>query len=298
MPADFERIVYFLHVCECGSVSKAAQRLYISPQALNKQMRTLEEELGEKLFQRTTRSLSLTSFGTFFRNQMRPVYHHFQTAQAQVAHYLDSSKQTLRIGFFQGIPKRRVIQPVLTELMVGLPNVQIELGSAEMDEIYEDLRSGKTDLAITNVNPADSLPDLAKIVLVTQPCQIVVSYLHPWMARERITVEDMAAASVLFLSREGGPDRTGFYGELKAASYHFAPSYNAMLAQLGLGRHYAVFPTQFENLGEMGMRTFPLPEGCHARFDLSLVYRPDNRFASFFDTLTVLQEEFRKLTDH
>ena len=292
MPVNFERIVYFLQVCESGSVSKAAGRLYISPQALNKQIRTLEEELGEKLFQRTARTMNLTDFGIFFRNQMQPVYQMYRTAQRQVEGYLDLSKQTLRVGFFQGVPKRKVIQPVLTELMIGLPNVQIELGSAEMDEIYADLRSGKTDIAITNVNPFDRLDDLVKISLLKLPCKIVVSYLHPWMAKENITVQDMKAAPVLFLTRANGPDKEGFYSKLQASSYQFAPTYNAMLAQLGTGQHYAVFPTLFENLAEVGLQTFPLPEECSMEFDLALVYRPNNRFADFFSTLTVLWEEF------
>ena len=89
MPANFERIVYFLQVCERGSVSKTAEQLYISPQALNKQIRTLEEELGEKLFQRTTRTLELTTFGTFFRNQMQPVCQLYHTAWDQVRGYLE-----------------------------------------------------------------------------------------------------------------------------------------------------------------------------------------------------------------
>lgn len=292
MPANFERIVYFLQVCESGSVSKAAGRLYISPQALNKQIRTLEEELGEKLFQRTARTMNLTDFGIFFRNQMQPVYQMYQTAQRQVEGYLDFSKQTLHVGFFQGVPKRKVIQPVLTELMIGLPNVQIELGSAEMDEIYADLRSGKIDIAITNVNPFDSLDDLVKIPLLKMPCKIVVSYLHPWMAKEAITRQDMESAPVLFLTRANGPDKEGFYSKLQASSYQFAPTYNAMLAQLGTGQHYAVFPTVFENLAEVGLQTFPLPEECSMEFDLALVYRSSNRFAQFFSTLTVLQEDF------
>lgn len=295
MSVDFNRVVYFLQICESGSVSKAAERLYISPQALNKQIRVLEEELGEKLFQRVGHKLTLTDFGTFFRNQMLPVHQLFQTAQAQVAQYLDSSRHTLRMGVFQSLPKRRVIQPILTELLIGLPNIQIELGSAEMDEIFSDLRAGKTDLAITYVNPVDPLPDLVQIPLLTIPCTVVVSYLHPWMVKETITAEDMAASPVLFLTRAGGPDKEGFYAALRASSCHFAPTYNSMLAQLGLGQHYAVFPTAFENLGEMGLRTFPLPDEYHAEFLLSLLYRADSRFAEFFSTLTVLQDAFRHL---
>lgn len=295
MPVNFHRIAFFLQVCDSGSISKAAEHLYISPQALNKQMRVLEEELGEKLFQRTGRKLALTSFGIFFRDQMRPVHQLYQTAQAQVARYLDSSKHTLRVGFFQGVPKRRVIQPVITELLIGLSDVQIELGSAEMDEIYADLRSKKTDLAITYVNPVDPLPDLARIPLLTLPCTIVISYLHPWMVKESITADDMAASPVLFLARASGPDKEGFYGSLRASSYQFVPSYNAMLAQLGLGQHYAVFPTAFENLAEMGLKSFPLPDEYHAEFCLSLVYHPDSHFAGFFSTLTTLGDDFQRM---
>ena len=294
MPANFERIAYFLRACECGNVSKAAKKLYISPQALNKQIRTLEEELGENLFQRTTRTLELTTFGAFFRNQMQPVYQLYQTAQDQIRGYLDQSRQTLRVGFFQGVPKRQVIQPLITELMIGLPDVQIELGSAEMDEIYADLRSKKIDLAIANVNPIDDLSDLVQIPLLSMPCKIVVSYLHPWMAKDTVTAEDMEKSPVLFLSRANGPDKEGFYGTLRASSYQFAPTYNAMLAQLGTGQHYAVFPTLYENLSETGLRTFPLPEGCRFEFALALLYRPDIRFAEFFSTLTVLRDALKK----
>lgn len=297
MTVDFNRIVYFLRVCECGSISKAAEHLYITPQALNKQIRILEEELGERLFRHTTRTLRLTEFGSFFRSQMQPVYHLYQTAQSQVSDYLNASRQTLRVGFFQGVPKRKVIQPILTELMIGMPDVQIELGSAEMDEIYADLRSGKIDLAITNVKPDEKIPDLIQIPLLAMPCMVVVSYLHPWMAKDSVELEDMAQAPVLFLSRTNGPDKEGFYGELKAASYHFAPTYNAMIAQLGLGQHYAVFPTLFENLPEVGLKTFPLPNECRFEFSLALVYHPDNRFAPFFPSLSSLENEFQNMVD-
>lgn len=290
MPADFNRIVYFLRVCECGSISKAAESLYITPQALNRQIRVLEEELGEPLFVRNTRRLSISSFGAFFRNQMQPVYQLYQAAQRQVAEYLDAANPSLRIGFFQGIPKRQAIQPVIAEILEQLPDVQIELGSAEMDEVYSDLRSKKTDIAITYVNPVDDIGELVEIPLVTLSCSVVVSVLHPWAEKDSISVKDMEASPVLFLSRANGPDKVGFYGNMKAGGYHFATSYNAMLAQLGLGKHYGVFPVVFENLAEMGLKSFKLPAGCEAEFRLSLVYRQDSPYAEFFRSLDHLRE--------
>ena len=295
MQADFNRILSFLCVCEHGTISRAAEQLFISPQALNKQIRILEDELGEKLFFHNTRRLELTEFGIFFQNQMKPVCQLYQGAQQHVDNYLNWSKHALRVGFFQGIPKRKVIQPVLTELMVGLPDVQIELGSAEMDELYDDLRNHKIDLAIANVRPGEPIDDLVQIQLMPLPCSVVISYLHPWMAKEQVTQEDLSSNSVLFLSRASGPDKDGFYGKLKAKSYHFAPTYNSLLAQLGVGRHYAVFPTLFENLNEIGLTTFPLPKELHFNFSLSLIFRPDNRFAPFFSTLNCLQSQFSSM---
>lgn len=292
MTVNFTRVVYFLTVCECGSIAGAAEKLYITPQALNKQMRMLEDELGAPLFKHTTRRLNLTDFGRFFRNQMQPVFQLYQNAMLQTEQYLDSEKPRLHVSFFQGIPKRQVIQPVISELLVGLPDSQIEFGSAEMDQLIEDIYNDRTDLAITYINAVEHLPNLVQIPLMTAESSIVVAPTHPWASRKAVTLEDMAREPVLFLARSHGPDKGGFYGNLKAASYHFAPDVNSMLAQLCLGRHYSVFPAENRLITDSGLVCLPLPEGCSSDFCLVLLYRPDNQFANFFDGLRHLQEFF------
>ncbi len=294
MPGDFNRTVYFLLVCECGSIAKAAEKLYITPQALNRQIRLLEDELGEPLFRRSTRKMDLTPFGLFFRNQMQTVYQLYLSAQQEVANYLNASKPSMNVGFFQGLPKRRIIQPIIEELISGIPDIQIDLVSADLDGIYTDLRNKKTDIAITYVNPIDAISDLATIPLIELECSVVFSTRHPWAKKEFITEEDMASCPVLYLSRSKGPDTEGFYSNLKAASYHFANGSIAMWAQLGLGQHYAVLPTTFENLKETGLLSRPLPKGMKAGFTLSLVYRPDGPYADFFSGLSKLRSTFWK----
>lgn len=292
MTANFTRIIYFLTVCERGSIAGAAEKLYITPQALNKQIRMLENELGEALFQHTTRRLNLTAFGQFFRNQMRPVCQLYQNAMLQTEQYLDTAKRNIRVSFFQGIPKSQVIQPVISELLTGLPDSQIEFGSADMDQIIDDLYNSKTDLAITYIRPVEHLPNLVQIPLSTAKSSIVVAPTHPWASKGAVTLEDMAREQVLFLARSHGPDKDGFYGNLKAASYHFAPDVNSMLAQLCLGRHYSVFPAENPLIADSGLISLPLPDGCSSDFCLVLLYRPDNQFASFFDSLKHLQASF------
>ena len=63
----------FLTVAECGSFSKAAERLFISSTAVMKQINGLEEEIGVKLFARTNRGLTLTEAGqSFGKDEVTP----------------------------------------------------------------------------------------------------------------------------------------------------------------------------------------------------------------------------------
>jgi len=297
MAADFNRSVYFLTVCDCGSISKAAEKLYISPQALNRQIRLLESELGQPLFLRGGRRLELSPFGIFFRSRMLPVYQLYLNVGMEVESYVSASSTVLKLGFFQGLPKKRVVLPIVEEIISRRPELKIDLFSADMEAIYSDLRDKKTDLAVTYVSPVDKIPDLKTVPLLELECSIVVSAHHPWAKKSRVTVEDMASQPVLYLSRRNGPDTEGFYSELKASSYHYADDSIAMMAQLGLGQHYAVFPGTFDNLEESGLITLPLPEGMNAGFTLSLVYSPGSPLSSLFDQLTTLQNSFGKLAD-
>lgn len=64
-----KRVIYFLTIANCLSFSKAAKQLFISQQALTRQIALLEEELGVKLFVRSTRSVRLTEAGKICRDE-------------------------------------------------------------------------------------------------------------------------------------------------------------------------------------------------------------------------------------
>ena len=66
MGMDISQLRTIIHVSELGSLSKAADRLHIAQPALSRQIRLLEDELGVRLFDRTTRSVHLTTAGQVF----------------------------------------------------------------------------------------------------------------------------------------------------------------------------------------------------------------------------------------
>lgn len=74
---EFKHIEYFVETCRHRSLSKAAEALYISQQALSRSIANLEEELGCTLFQRTVKGITLTEDGTYLHRVFAPQVEQF-----------------------------------------------------------------------------------------------------------------------------------------------------------------------------------------------------------------------------
>lgn len=85
---DFQNLAYFLQICEDGSFSKAANRLFISQQGLSMSMGRLEKELKQKLFIRTTRGVQLTEAGLFLQDRANRIMGIYQECES----YFDTQK--------------------------------------------------------------------------------------------------------------------------------------------------------------------------------------------------------------
>ena len=81
---DIRQLRYFCAIAEEGQISRAAQRLHIAQPPLSYQLKLLEEELGVKLVDRNTRSLSLTQAGRVFYQRAEQILGMLQAAASEV----------------------------------------------------------------------------------------------------------------------------------------------------------------------------------------------------------------------
>ena len=79
----------FLKVAELGSFTLAAHALHLTPTAISKQIKNLEQKLNEKLFQRFTRQVKLTEFGVLFYQRCKLIEDEIES----VEHFIESSKE-------------------------------------------------------------------------------------------------------------------------------------------------------------------------------------------------------------
>lgn len=88
----------FLCVAESGSFNKAAEKLYISPPAVIKQINLLEESLGVQLFVRTHRGLVLTEAGKSFVQDARYIIQYCKDSMTRARNAMQESGSVIRIG--------------------------------------------------------------------------------------------------------------------------------------------------------------------------------------------------------
>jgi DNA-binding transcriptional LysR family regulator len=141
---DLANLSAFVAVAEQRSFRAAAARLDVTPSALSHAMRQLEEHLGVRLLNRTTRSVSLTDAGKRLLNQVQP-------AMNQIAGALDSLDQErlhpfgqLRIYATRQFAVTTVIAPVWEQFLSTYPDVHLEVhvGDAPVDIVAKGFDAG------------------------------------------------------------------------------------------------------------------------------------------------------------
>lgn len=141
---QFQGILAFVRAVECGSFSLASRQLGLSPSSVGKAVARLEQRLGTRLFQRTTRRLSLTDEGAAFHASCLRVLAELARAENLLADQRDEPTGRLRIAL-PTLYGQTMVLPVLLELAERHPGLDFDL---QFSHRKADLVSERFDLAV------------------------------------------------------------------------------------------------------------------------------------------------------
>lgn len=147
-----DEIIAFVRAVQFRNISAAARSLSLSPGAASHRILQLENRIGARLLNRTTRNLQLTEEGLLFYDHALEVLSAIERAESSVASASNTPSGALRITAPLAFG-RRVLAPLISEFQQAFPKIQVRL---RLSDHVIDMLTESVDVAIRMTNPTDS----------------------------------------------------------------------------------------------------------------------------------------------
>ena len=178
----------FVEVANYLNFSKAAQQLRLSQPAVSHQINTLEDELGVKLFHRTSKSVRLTQEGYLFLRYAGEILKLSGISKARVNDLQRVAGKRLVIGC-RNVPEMRLLKPALRALRVAEPETMPVLQLIPFDSMANLLNDGDIHLLFSFGNPG--IPKTRYRELTRCPVMCVCSPEYPLARYQSLSVEKL-----------------------------------------------------------------------------------------------------------
>ena len=168
---------YIIAIAEEGSISKAAERLFMAQSSLSQYLAAIEHEVGSRLFVRTSTGVRPTESGRLmieYAYRERSEYHRLRD-QIQDTEALKGGRVILGISTFRGT---FLLPPVLKAFREEYPAVHVEIVEANSMALENMLRNGTIDIALIIMPPKILKPSDVELLMRDEIC-IIAGKNHP-----------------------------------------------------------------------------------------------------------------------
>jgi DNA-binding transcriptional LysR family regulator len=183
---ELYRIFYF--TANTGSLTKAAEQLYLTQPGVSHAIRNLEDKLGLKLFHRTARGVILTKEGEALYNYVHQAYNLIISAEKKMDQFIHLSKGEVRVGASVSIIKYLLL-PYLDFFNEKYPDIKMNLTSNSTLGNIRKLKEGSIDFCIVRL-PLEDKQLVTKEILTVQDC-FVAGPKFKHVAVEEISIQEL-----------------------------------------------------------------------------------------------------------
>ena len=186
---DFYQLTYFKKVAETRSISRASEELLLTQPAVSKQIKALEEELGEKLFDRIGKKVFLTRAGEVLYAYAERILRSVQEAKTAVKDMSAECSGELVIGTSDHISLHR-LPDILKRYISAFPKVDLKLRCHRSETILDMVNKNLVDLGVITL-PKTAFRLVSKTVW-EDPMSLVFPKNHPLQSLKVIRLKDIA----------------------------------------------------------------------------------------------------------
>ena len=272
-----DQLRYFLSVALHRNFTGAAKEFYVTQPAITHQISSLEQELGVKLFQRTTRSVSLTRAGELFLEDAKRMLDLEERARERVRQAERVENLELIVGYLNS-PTRHFLPRILLKYRSRYPQVRVKLVRRDAVGLQEGCQNLEFDVALSVMSDVQGIQQYHCRKLASDHYCLVCPKDHPCLENAVIHYDRLATEPFVCLSQTGGSYMYKQFRQI-CKGYGFTPrivaEYPAMedvLFAVECGQALAILPYHIREYMYTDLAFLPL-DGNNPVIDTAMAWR-------------------------
>lgn len=194
---NMEQIEAFTFIALTGNFSKTAELLFLSQPTVSMRIKTLENELGCKLFQRSGHSVSLTKEGEVFLPFAKNVLQSYQAGQAAIARSQGDMEGVLVLSSVFSIAFY-ILPSVMEQFQQLYPKIKLTVLTGHSHQVLDTVLKHEVSFGITRTV---THPTINRIQLMSDEMVLTIYPGHPFQQRKNITLEEVARERFILFHR-------------------------------------------------------------------------------------------------
>ncbi len=272
---DLHHFRYFLAIAQELHFGRAAAKLHIAQPALSIQIKKMEQQLGTPLFERTSRSVTLTEAGILFREQVEQALYYANRAETLVKQAAKGNVGHLAIGYSGSVTYSGMLGQYIQGFRYQHPKIDLQLQELDPFTQLERLLTGEIDIGfLTTFSLAIPESIATRKLMACRPC-VAMPALHPLAQQPAIHIAELEDQA--FITYSASPLDDGAHAIRQLADFEPKILYKqnnimSVLALVGSGLGVAILPEVLsQTLNQPGLVFKPLAN-VEQLIDISLAY--------------------------
>lgn len=187
---ELSQVVCFLAIVEENSFSRAAVRLGLAQSAVSQKLRRLEDQVGLRLLDRTSRQVRLSPQGLEFVPFARQMIEAEVNARNAARHLREKNRNTLRVGGYNFLSEERI--DLMQRFLAQVPDARLDVEHGTREEMLAKLREGDIDAMLCLSMAGAPIAEFDGLFIRRVVAHIVFPDGHPLVDREPLWLEDLS----------------------------------------------------------------------------------------------------------
>jgi DNA-binding transcriptional LysR family regulator len=297
---DFDQLETFLEVARHASFSRAAEKRFRTQPAISSQIRSLEEEVGAKLFDRSGGRVSLTAAGKAFQKYVEETLDARKTMLVNLAEMESIPRGEIIVGANEGTCLH-ILPEVFADFKKQYPDVSVNIKRADYGKILESIIDNSVDFGVVSLPVTDNR--LTVVLIHRDELVIIAPPNHPLGEMKSASMGEVGAFPLVVPKAGHTRDALDqlFYERRMKPNYTMELDSSELLKRFvaaGVGVGFIPRSNIEEDVRAKVLVAIPIAE-AQVRRDLALVFRKDkalSRAALAFIDIAVKHKSTDELT--